>query len=224
VGASNAVAAALAFRALIALRHDRWDDAGALLDRSFSVIEAGHLHGYPGVALNHAVRARTAAHHHDLGTARAELSAAAGLLPTLTRALAPLAVPARLELARAAIALGDLPMAETFLADAQHLLADGLRFPVLQEDARQLAAAIVHMRTAAGPARLTPAELRLLPMLSTQFSYAEIAAQLFVSVHTVKAQVTSIYRKLDVSSRTQAINRGRTLGLLPPPAPVAPRR
>jgi hypothetical protein len=40
----------------------------------------------------------------------------------------------------------------------------------------------------------------------------------------VKAQVTSIYRKLGVSSRTQAIDRGRTLGLLPPPVPVAPAR
>jgi LuxR family maltose regulon positive regulatory protein len=36
-----------------------------------------------------------------------------------------------------------------------------------------------------------------------------------VSVHTVKAQVTSIYRKLGVSSRTQAIDRGRAVGLLP---------
>ena len=108
--------------------------------------------------------------------------------------------------------------AETYLGDAQQLLADGLRFPVLQDDAQQLAAAIDQMRnTAAGPARLTPAELRLLPLLSTQHSYAEIAAQLFVSVHTVKAQVTSIYRKLGVSSRTQAIDRGRTLGLLPSP-------
>jgi hypothetical protein len=130
VGALNAVAAAFALRALIALRHDRWDDAGVLVDRSFSVIETAHLHGCPGVALNHAVRARTAAHAHDLGTARAEKSAAAALLPTLTRALAPLAVPARLELARAVAAIGDLQEAESYLADARHVLADGLRFPL----------------------------------------------------------------------------------------------
>ena len=46
----------------------------------------------------------------------------------------------------------------------------------------------------------------------------EIADQPFVSVHTVKAPVTSIYRKLAVSSRTQAIDRGRSLGLLPAPS------
>jgi LuxR family maltose regulon positive regulatory protein len=63
--------------------------------------------------------------------------------------------------------------------------------------------------------KLTPAELRLLPLLATQHSFPEIAEQLFVSVHTIKAQVTSIYRKLDVSSRSQAIDRARQLSLLP---------
>jgi LuxR family maltose regulon positive regulatory protein len=62
---------------------------------------------------------------------------------------------------------------------------------------------------------LTPAELRLLPLLATELSLPQIATQLGVSVHTVRAQVTSIYRRLGVSSRTQAIDRGRTLGLLP---------
>ena len=62
---------------------------------------------------------------------------------------------------------------------------------------------------------LTAAELRLLPLLATQLSFPEIAGRLFVSVHTVRAQVTSIYHKLGVSSRTQAIGRARDLGLIP---------
>ena len=61
---------------------------------------------------------------------------------------------------------------------------------------------------------ITPAELRLLPMLATQLSFREIGEHLFLSVHTVKAQAISIYRKLGVSSRTQAVERAREVGLL----------
>jgi LuxR family maltose regulon positive regulatory protein len=224
VGGLNAAAAALAVRALLAIRLDRWEAADALLDDAAAVIDTGRLHAYPGVALNHALRARASIHRGDVRAARAELAAADLLLPALTRALACLAVPARLELARAAIGLGDLPAAQAYLTDAQGLLRNGLHFPVLADDADQLAAALDQQRaTAAGRSRLTPAELRLLPLLATQHPLPEIADQLFVSIHTVKAQVKTVYRKLGVSSRTQAIERGRSLGLLPAPLTPAHR-
>ena len=66
----------------------------------------------------------------------------------------------------------------------------------------------------AGASALTAAELRLLPLLSTHLSAPEIAAELFLSLHTIKAQMRSIYRKLGASSRSQAIARARELGLL----------
>jgi len=42
----------------------------------------------------------------------------------------------------------------------------------------------------------------------------EIATELYLSPHTIKAEVKSIYRKLAASSRSQAITRARELGLL----------
>jgi DNA-binding CsgD family transcriptional regulator len=51
-------------------------------------------------------------------------------------------------------------------------------------------------------------------MLSTHLSVPEIAAELFLSAHTIKSQVRSIYRKLDASSRNQVVTRARELGLL----------
>lgn len=42
----------------------------------------------------------------------------------------------------------------------------------------------------------------------------EIAAELHVSRNTVKTQVAAIYRKLRVSSRSAAVSKARTLGLL----------
>ncbi len=67
---------------------------------------------------------------------------------------------------------------------------------------------------AAGASSLTAAELRVLPMLATHLSFPEIAAQIFVSPHTVKSQAMSLYRKLGASSRSQAVARSRELGLL----------
>ncbi|HYB16463.1 MAG TPA: LuxR C-terminal-related transcriptional regulator, partial [Streptosporangiaceae bacterium] len=63
---------------------------------------------------------------------------------------------------------------------------------------------------------LTTAELRVLPLLATHMSFREIAAELFVSRNTVRSQAISVYRKLGVSSRSQAVARSRTLGLLDP--------
>ena len=72
-------------------------------------------------------------------------------------------------------------------------------------------------------ATLTAAELRLLPLLTTYLSFREIAERLFVSRNTVKTQAISIYRKLGVSSRTEAIGHAAAMGLLekPPDRKVA---
>ena len=61
---------------------------------------------------------------------------------------------------------------------------------------------------------LTGAELRLLPLLSANLSFPEIAGELSLSRNTIKSQAVSIYRKLGVSSRNQAVARSRELGLL----------
>jgi LuxR family transcriptional regulator, maltose regulon positive regulatory protein len=66
----------------------------------------------------------------------------------------------------------------------------------------------------AGAFTPTAAELRLLPMLPTHLSAAEIAVGMYLSPHTIKAQVKSIYRKLGVSNRSQAVAQACALGLL----------
>ena len=50
-------------------------------------------------------------------------------------------------------------------------------------------------------------------MIATGLSTQEIARRLFVAPGTVKAHVASIYRKLDVHSRTQALAIARALHL-----------
>jgi LuxR family maltose regulon positive regulatory protein len=55
---------------------------------------------------------------------------------------------------------------------------------------------------------------RILPLLLTHLTLAGIADRLFLSRHTVKAQVWSIYRKLDVHTRADAVARARELNVL----------
>jgi LuxR family maltose regulon positive regulatory protein len=54
----------------------------------------------------------------------------------------------------------------------------------------------------------------VLGVLSQGVSNQEIAEQLHIAVGTVKNHLKSIYSKLDVRSRIQAVARARELGLL----------
>ncbi len=64
-----------------------------------------------------------------------------------------------------------------------------------------------------GASPLTSAELRLLPYLQTHLTLGVIAERLFVSRNTVSSQVTSIHRKLDASSRREAVEKATSAGL-----------
>jgi LuxR family maltose regulon positive regulatory protein len=61
---------------------------------------------------------------------------------------------------------------------------------------------------------LTDREHVVLSHLATLDTAKEIAAELFVSVNTVKAHAHSVYRKLAVHNRRDAVRRARELGLL----------
>ena len=95
--------------------------------------------------------------------------------------------------------------------------AESDRLGTLVGEADALRAQLSRLRgpDAPGASALTAAELRLLPILATHLSFPQIAAEMFLSPHTVKSEAISIYRKLRVSSRAQAVARSRELGLLP---------
>jgi LuxR family maltose regulon positive regulatory protein len=61
---------------------------------------------------------------------------------------------------------------------------------------------------------LTDGELRVLRYLPTNLRAPEIAAELFLSLNTIRTHLRNIYAKLGVHSRTDAVKRARQLGLL----------
>jgi LuxR family maltose regulon positive regulatory protein len=63
---------------------------------------------------------------------------------------------------------------------------------------------------------LSKRELEVLPLIAEGLTNEEIAARLFLSLHTVKVHARNIYAKLAVTNRTQAVARARALGILSP--------
>jgi LuxR family maltose regulon positive regulatory protein len=61
---------------------------------------------------------------------------------------------------------------------------------------------------------LSERELEVLRLLTTSLSSTEIAQELFISVNTVRSHIKSIYGKLNVHRRRDAVQRARELGLL----------
>ncbi len=123
---------------------------------------------------------------------------------------------ARIELARVYLTLADLAGARTLMREIDGLLKRRPGLGTLAGEAEALQALLEKERGAVvpGPSALTAAELRLLPLLATHLTFAEIGAGLSLSPHTAKSQAMSIYRKLGASSRSQAVARSRELTLL----------
>ena len=61
---------------------------------------------------------------------------------------------------------------------------------------------------------LTDRELSILRVMPGSVSQREIAAELYLSINTVKAYTKTLYRKLGVGSRTDAVSAARDLGLI----------
>ena len=62
---------------------------------------------------------------------------------------------------------------------------------------------------------LTPRELEMLELAAEGLSTKEIAARSHVSANTVKTHLGNLFTKLGARRRTQAVQRGRELGLIP---------
>jgi len=216
VGGMIGACVALAERALLAIGQGAWEQAGRFVSQARSVAHEAHLEEYPPVAIMHAAAARLALHRGDLPAAAAELTYAQRLRPDLTYTLPYLAVQARIELARCHLALLDTAAARTLLREADEILRRRPLLGVFVQQAEDLRAELARVKgnSAPGASALTAAELRLLPLLGTHLSLPEIAGQMFLSRNTIRSQAYSIYRKLSVSSRSQAVARAGKLGLL----------
>ena len=116
--------------------------------------------------------------------------------------------PMQALLARWAARAGPGPVREY----ATHLLAQFETEPPLPAAAQQTAPPAAREQALVEP--LSPRELEVLHHIALGRTNKEIAQELIVAPGTIKAHTSSIYRKLDVANRTEAVARARQLDLL----------
>jgi LuxR family maltose regulon positive regulatory protein len=213
-GAAPLTALLLAERFLVAADREDWKTAHRMVERAVGIVERNHFDGYWTSALVFACAARAAAHRGDLHAARAHVRRAAALRPLLTYALPVVSAQSLLEMARAYLALVDPSGARAALQQFRQIQQQRPQLGELSAVADELGDRMsdITASRATGASSLTTAELRLLPLLPTHLTFPEIGAHLHVSRHTVKSQAMSVYRKLGVSSRSEAVSRMTELG------------
>jgi LuxR family maltose regulon positive regulatory protein len=200
--------------ALLAADREDWDDAAQRAGEARATLPPGAPNALS--ALSAATVAVATAHRGEITQARAAAAEAAARLATRGEFPAWLVCEAEVWLARAAIRLSDGPTARRLLARAARLAPSvGPQATATRwiHDGWARADAFAECATGDGPT-LTNAELRILRLLPSHLSFREIGKRLHVSPNTVKTQALAVYRKLDVSCRSDAVERGRSAGLI----------
>ena len=216
MGAFDDAFVAAAELALLAAQQGAWDEAGRHARQAQALVEETGLGDYGTSAIAHVVVARVALHEGRHADARAALTRAHRLRPLLDHGFPWLTIQVGLELTRAHLALGEAAAARTVLTETERVLERRPDVGSLAKEARELRERVAATSSPAGSwaMSLTGAELRLLPYLATHLTFVEIGQRLYLSQHTVKTEATSIYRKLQASSRSTAIERAVQVGLL----------
>ena len=215
--------------ALLAAKRGAWGDAGRRSQAAQALVEETGLGDYFSSGLAHVATARVALHEARYEDARAALTRAHRLRPLLDHGIPWVTIQVGLELARSHLALAEPGAARTILTETERVLELRPHMGSLVEDARELHERVAATSGSAGAwaMSMTGAELRLLPYLATHLTFPEIASRLFISRNTVKSEAIATYRKLGVSSRSEAIERAVEVGLLessiyPPRADFTP--
>ncbi len=202
--------------ALLAIEREDLAAAESELALAEAFVEEAPPTDYVLTAIQLAATARLAIAKGQGAQARRALVNAQRLRPQMTHVLSWFSVQSRLELAKAHLALSDGRGAATLWREADDILRRRPTLGTLVAEAQEVRARLstVADQSSGWASTLTAAELRLLPLLTTHLSFREIAERLFVSRNTVKTQAISVYRKLDASSRSEAIERAIELGLV----------
>ena len=211
------VAVVLALAVLSLLAGDQGDDrtAMALARQAASTADTQGLSAEPMCGIAYAALGRTLARQGELAEAEAQLERALG--PVGIDSMVGQRAFALLLLAPVRQGLGDHPGARALVDQARELIegfADPGALSALLEQTEQALASPTRRRVEA-TAPLSERELAVLRLLPSRLANREIGRELYVSVNTVRSHVKAIYRKLEVSTRAEAVAHARELGLLP---------
>jgi LuxR family maltose regulon positive regulatory protein len=202
--------------AQLAMERKAWARAQRFVAAAGAEADAHGLQEDGTLAPVYATSALLLARNADADAAHGELRRARSLLAGSSQVTRWFEIEGRLLLAETAVLLADWGTARTLLAEARSLAGGASSLGLLAARLAELSEAV---RASANdghrwPSALTTAELRLLHYLPTHLNFREIGNQLHLSRNTVKSQAMSIYRKLDASSRSEAVECARSVGLI----------
>ena len=207
---------ALGIRAAIAL--DEQDDTAAqeLAREAIEEMRRAELDEHPWAAMAHITQGALLGRRGDLEPAAEEIER--GLVLGERLQAWQVTVYSSLALAEVRQRQQDPAAARRLLARVRDLLealpdpGDGFDRLARAEKALRLRAG--RDRDSAPHWELSQRELEVLRLLPTKLSQREIAAELYISFNTCRTHTRVIFRKLGVTSRAEAVARGRELGLL----------
>ena len=215
-GGAFEVIFALSQLSIIASETDRRIDAERLARKAIAIGEEYRLSDAPQASVAYVGLGRALVAADDLRGGSRELERALALRrrsdlvapwPTLQLLLA---------LAPVRSTLGDREGTVLLMQEARAIVDAypdaGVLGPELVELERSIAA--VKSRPAPTGKSLTDRELSVLRLLPTSLTQREIGDELFLSINTVKTHVKSIFGKLEVESRAEAVERARGLRFL----------
>jgi LuxR family maltose regulon positive regulatory protein len=220
VGAPTVHTLCLAQLALLALDDGDLASAEALAGRALAQVERLGIGDCPTQAAAFAASAAVRATSGRVEDATRDLRHSQRLLAALTDFVPWYEAEVRAALARAAVRLSDVTTARALAAEAQRFLRQLPDAVVLARWLDEVRAQADTLSESVGGRgwSLTTAELRVLQFLPSHLSFPEIAERLYVSPNTVKTHARAVYRKLDASSRAEAVERAREAGFVPAPA------
>ena len=202
--------------ALVAVERGRLGQAQELVAAARQITGGGDLGDSPRRAIVYTASGAVAAMHGRLQEARGSFEHAlragrrySGISPWI-------ALDTMLRLAPVLYDLGDSARAAVLLGEARAVLAsrpDGAKAQLLRtEQAAKRLAGRQRPQSLAEP--LTDREEEVLRLLRGTLSLREIGQELFLSANTIKTHTRAIYRKLGVTTRQEAVERGRDMGIL----------
>lgn len=186
---------------------------GLVRDAVTETVEAS-LVDYPLMAMVYCVQAYADAVRGDHAQSAQASAHARSLMVEVVDVIDRSYIHSHLLLGDAAVERGDTAQARHDLREARSRLPAEPEAVVLHEWADELAERIRHATGRAALPDLTAAEQRVLEQLPTYRTLAEIGEHLYVSRNTVKSHTMSIYRKLAVAGRSDAVRVAKELELI----------
>lgn len=220
---------ALSTLSLIAVERGRVPEARKLVRAARSLGQRDEFRRTPSASLALVAAGAVLAAQGRLDQARTELERALWSRRRIAGASPWPTLKATLLLSRVLLDAGDRAGAAELASEASEVLAawpDGADYPRAELAALERRLALARRPPAPHPAApsaaspaaplaeaLTERELAVLYLLDGSMSLREIGQELYVSANTVKTHTQSIYRKLGVSTRHDAVERARLLGM-----------